>query len=107
MLSSRLLLSALAAVQFATLARAENWPAWRGLKGDGTTSETNLPLTWSATENVKWKVALPGPSNSTPIAWGDRVFITQAEGESRMVMAFDRKDGALLWKAGPTVTEKE
>jgi outer membrane protein assembly factor BamB len=102
-----MLLLAFIVPQFASSALAENWPAWRGPKGDGTTPETNLPLTWSATENVKWKVPLPGPSNSSPIVWGDRIFLTQAAGDRRTVMAFDRKDGKLLWQDGPTVTEKE
>ncbi len=89
-------------------AHAADWPAWRGgAEGSGITAETALPLKWSATENVKWKVPLPERGNSTPIVWGDRVFITQAAGEQRLVMAFDRKDGRLLWQAGPTYTEKE
>ncbi len=89
-------------------AQAANWPAWRGgAEGSGITSETALPLTWSANENVKWKVKLPERGNSTPIVWGDRVFITQADGAKRLVMAFDRKDGQLLWTAGPTYTQPE
>src|SRR4029079_17301350 len=107
MLSSRLTLHAFILSQLGVSALAENWPAWRGPKGDGTTPEANLPLTWSATENVKWKVALPGPGNSTPIVWGDRVFLTQADGDRRTVMAFARKDGKLLWEEGPKVKEKE
>ena len=85
-----------------------NWPAWRGdATGTGIASETVLPLKWTATENVKWKVPLPEAGNSTPIVWGDRVFITQAVGPRRLVIAFDRKDGKVLWEAGPTYTEKE
>src|SRR5687768_1983895 len=57
---------------------AENWPTWRGPGGAAVSGEKDLPLTWSPTENVRWKVKLPGPGNSTPIIWGDRVFITQA-----------------------------
>src|SRR4051794_31921967 len=68
------------------LASAADWPAWRGPTADGVTPETNLPLNWSATENVKWKVALPERGNSTPIVSGDRVFVTQAAGERRTVM---------------------
>lgn len=81
---------------------AENWPAWRGPNGDGVSTETALPLTWSTTENVKWSVALPGPGNSTPIVWGDRVFLTQAVEKRRTLMCFDRKKGDLLWQEGPT-----
>src|SRR4051812_36468398 len=50
-----------------TIARAENWPEWRGPTRDGVTLEKNIPLKWSATENVKWKVHLPDRGNSTPV----------------------------------------
>ena len=87
--------------------RAANWPAWRGPLGDGVCEETNLPTHWSATENVKWRTPLPEPGNSTPIAWGDRIFLTQAVGDRRTLMCFRRADGALLWQAGVTTSEKE
>jgi outer membrane protein assembly factor BamB len=86
---------------------AANWPAWRGPNGDGTTPEINLPLHWSATENVKWKAALPERGNSTPIIWGGRVFLTQPVGPRRTVTCFDRTDGRQLWQEGPSVTELE
>src|SRR6185295_2478349 len=59
-----------------------------------------LPSAWSATDNVRWKVALPAPGNSTPIIWGDHVFLTQAlnGGKQRALIAFDRKDGKTLWQ---------
>src|SRR5687767_444392 len=58
---------------------AGNWPNWRGPDNQGHSPETDLPLTWSRTENVRWRVDLPDEGNSTPIVWGDRVFITQAK----------------------------
>ena len=70
-------------VLFASSGLAANWPTWRGPTADGVTTETNLPLTWSATENVRWKVELPEPGNSTPIIWGDRIYLTQAVGQRR------------------------
>jgi outer membrane protein assembly factor BamB len=91
----------------AAAAHAANWPEWRGLGGTGITEETELPLKWSATENVQWKVELPERSNSTPIVWGDRVFLTQAVGSKRLVMCFDRADGKELWRSGTTWTEPE
>ena len=100
----RLLLPALL---FSATGFAANWPAWRGPQADGVTTETTLPLNWSATENVKWKIDLPAPGNSTPIDWGDRVFLTQSAGEKRTVMCLDRKDGKLLWQQGPSWTEPE
>jgi outer membrane protein assembly factor BamB len=84
----------------APAASADNWPAWRGPQGTGVSAEKNPPLQWSATQNLRWKVALPGPGNSTPIIWGDRVFLTQAldGGKRRALIAFDRTDGKKLWQ---------
>ncbi|MBI5685844.1 MAG: PQQ-like beta-propeller repeat protein [Verrucomicrobia bacterium] len=83
-------------------ALAANWPAWRGPLGTGIGDEKNLPVKWSATENVKWRVALPERGNSTPIVWNDRVFLTQPVGKERTLMCFNRSDGKLLWKQGVT-----
>ncbi|MBI5383808.1 MAG: PQQ-binding-like beta-propeller repeat protein [Verrucomicrobia bacterium] len=90
-------------------ASAGNWPGWRGPDGTGVSTEKNLPLKWSATENVRWRVELPGPGNSSPIVWGDRVFVTQAVSSEnrRTVMCFDRATGKLLWQSGVTYTDKE
>lgn len=79
---------------------ADNWPAWRGPRGDGVCDEKGLPLNWSATENVRWKVPMAEPCNSTPIIWGDRIFLTQGldKGKKRAVIALDRKDGKKLWQ---------
>lgn len=80
-------------------AQAENWPQFRGPNGQGRSSETNLPLAWSATENVAWKTALPGQGWSSPIVWGDRVFVTTAteDGQSCRVLALDRDGGQITW----------
>src|SRR5262245_31797523 len=83
------------------LAPAENWPGWRGPRGDGTSAEKDLPVSWSVKENVLWKTPLPAPGNSSPVVWGDRVFLTQSldrSGKERAVLCFDRKDGKLLWR---------
>ena len=79
-----------------------DWPSWRGPQHDGTCAETGLPMKWSDTENVAWKVELPAPGNSTPIIHGDQVILTQAtgEGRQRFTMAFNRKTGRPLWKTG-------
>src|SRR4051812_49341665 len=84
-----------------------NWPAWRGPLGTGICEEKNLPEKWSSTENVKWRVALPEPGNSTPIVWGERVFLTQAVGDRRTLMCFARTDGKVLWQVGITTKEKD
>ena len=84
--------SLVAAVALASSARADNWPAWRGPTGQG--AETKLPTRWSATENVKWKIDLPDAGNSTPIVWGDKIFLTQAteKGKKRSLYCLDRNE---------------
>src|SRR5688572_27961779 len=92
-----------------TIVSAANWPAWRGPEGTGVSAEKDLPLRWSTNENVRWRVALPDRGNSTPIVWGNRVFITQAvekEGR-RTLICFDRATGRQLWLQGPTYTEND
>ncbi len=86
----------------APLAMAENWPAWRGAQGDGISNENDFPIEWSREKNVRWRVALPERGNSTPIVWGDRVFVTQAmgEGKRRTVLCLDRRTGAKVWQSG-------
>ena len=78
---------------------AQNWPQFRGLNGQGHSAETNLPLQWSANENIAWKTELPGQSWSSPIVWGDHLFVTTAMdgGTSCRVIALDRKTGRILW----------
>src|SRR6266853_234725 len=90
-------------------ATAGNWPGWRGPEGNGVSLDKNLPLKWSNKENVRWRVELPGPGNSSPIVWGKRVFVTQAvEKENRRtLMCFDRTSGKLLWQSGVTYTDQE
>ena len=84
---STLLLSAIVTGLFAIMAFTiaapnTNWSGWRGPEGTGISAETNLPLEWSATKNLKWKTAIPGRGHSSPIVWGDRVFLTtDVEGE--------------------------
>jgi outer membrane protein assembly factor BamB len=77
---------------------AADWPAWRGADGQGVSSEKNLPVTWSRTENVKWRVELPEPGNSTPIVWGDRIFLTQPVGKQRALLCLDRRTGKQIWR---------
>src|SRR5438128_1226665 len=88
---------------------AANWPAFRGPTGDGISLEKKLPLKWSATENVRWKTPLPEGGNSSPVVWGNRIFLTQAvdKGSRRLVMCFDRAKGKLLWQQETSYSEKE
>jgi outer membrane protein assembly factor BamB len=89
--------------------RAENWPNWRGPEGIGVSREKGLPLAWSPTRNVRWKVKLPEPGNSTPIVWGQQIFVTQPLGaeNKRTLMCFDRTDGSLLWQASTDYSDPE
>ena len=79
---------------------AKYWARWRGPSGQGVVTGTGYPDSWSATQNVKWKVPVPGDGNSSPIVWGDRIFLTTAyDGGRRLsVVAFRRTDGTKLWE---------
>jgi outer membrane protein assembly factor BamB len=59
-------------------AKPGNWPQWRGPDGSGISEEKNLPTEWSPTKNIKWKVPIDGRSHSSPIVWGNRIFLTTA-----------------------------
>ncbi len=58
--------------------REARWPGWRGSDGQGIVREPGLPLEWSATRNVAWKTEIPGRGHSSPIVWGNRIFLTTA-----------------------------
>ena len=67
---------------FSEKAAAGNWPQWRGPDGSGISNEKNLPSVWTPTTNIKWKTPIDGRAHSSPIVWGNRVFLTTAvEGE--------------------------
>src|SRR5262245_11254631 len=109
-----------------------NWPAFRGGAAAGTSEQKGLPDTWSTTQNVVWKAEVPGRGWSSPIVWGDRVFLTSLVSESDapvpkmghylqqikapegtcrwMVYCFDLNSGKLLWEKaaheGPQPTER-
>jgi hypothetical protein len=111
----------------------KNWPQWRGPYATGVSLYSNPPVEWSETKNVKWKIEIPGRGHSTPIIWGNQIFITTAietdkvgkpktgdEGQQRthgwmqprttdkihnfVVLSIDRKTGKVLWQR--TVTEE-
>jgi outer membrane protein assembly factor BamB len=81
-----------------TTAFADNWPQWRGPALNGISAEKNLPLRWGAEENITWKLAMPAFSGSTPIIWGERIFINLAEGDSLFLWCVDRTKGQVIWK---------
>ena len=81
-----------------TVVQAENWPQWRGPALNGISNEKNLPVKWTAEENVVWKVAMSGVSGSTPIVWRDRIFLNAAEGDNLELWCVDKTKGEVLWK---------
>ena len=77
----------------------ENWARFRGPNGQGVSKETNLPVSWSAEENIAWKAPIPGEGWSSPIIWNDHIFLTTAteDGKNCHVIAIDKKTGEILW----------
>ena len=77
----------------------ENWAQFRGPNGQGISQETGLPTHWSETENIAWRTPIPGESWSSPIVWGDYIFLTTATeyGANCYVIAIDRLSGEILW----------
>src|SRR5262245_39300276 len=78
---------------------AGDWPAFRGPEGNGISRETRAPLHWGPDQNVRWKMPLPSPGNSSPIVTRGRVLITCAEdqGRKRHLFCFDRRTGEQQW----------
>jgi outer membrane protein assembly factor BamB len=84
------------------------WPQWRGPASNGVSTTAQPPTEWSETKNVRWKIDIPGRGAGTPIAWGDRVYLSTAvpadpaagpTGVHKfVVMAINRKDGKVAWQ---------
>ena len=76
----------------------QDWPQFRGPTGQGVSEEKGLPLTWSETKNVRWKVAIPGRGWSSPVVQGERIWLTTAteEGKSLRAIAVDLNTGAII-----------
>jgi outer membrane protein assembly factor BamB len=81
----------------ASAARADNWPSWRGPDNNGICKETGLPTSWSETQNLVWKLPLPGLAGSTPVVWGDSIFLTSSKGKE-LVLLCAGTDGKLRWQ---------
>jgi len=82
----------------ALAAWGEDWPQWRGPSLNGISGETGLPLHWSTTENIAWKLEMPGRSGATPIIWGNRIFLNVAEGDDLELWCVDKAKGTVIWK---------
>lgn len=109
-------------------ATGTDWPSWRGQDGTGSVAEASLPVTWSESDNIAWKLALPGEGSGSPIVWGETIYLMTAipteEGEAEpeppsdgdrrgrrgtrgvtaagpvafTLLAIDRSDGGVLWE---------
>jgi len=77
---------------------ADHWPQFRGPNGDGHSTAQGLPLTWSETNNVKWKVEIHDKGWSSPVVWGNQVWVTTASDEGRLLYALclDRDSGKII-----------
>lgn len=83
-------------------ARGENWPGWRGPRGDGTSLEPEIPIRWDGPSgrNIVWKTELPGTGHASPIVWEDRVFLASCreDRKERVLLSLERKTGKILWE---------
>jgi len=97
---TRVLTSICFVLTTAQAVQSANWPAWRGPNNDGISPDKQLPLRWSQDSKFVWRAPLPEAGNSTPIIWGDHVFLTQAleGGKRRALIALRRDDGSKLWQ---------
>ena len=98
MRSRRCLALALSTLFVVTLLAADDWPHWRGPDRTGSAQTNSVPSTWSKSENIVWKLPLPGMGGATPIIWQDRVFLNIADGRSLQLWCVDRTDGKVLWQ---------
>jgi outer membrane protein assembly factor BamB len=79
---------------------AKYWPGWRGPTRQGIATDGDYVDKWSPTENVLWKIVVPGEGNSSPVVWADRIFLTTAheKGKRRAILCLDRASGKQLWE---------
>jgi len=109
-LSAILLVTCAVSTELTSAAESDDWPCFRGPSGMGVSGATGLPLTWDTSDNVVWKTALPGPGASSPITYGDHIYLTCytgyfIPGESggsleqlkRHLIALRRDTGAIVW----------
>jgi outer membrane protein assembly factor BamB len=87
-------------VLFASTLHASEWPQFRGPLFNGSSDETDLPISWSESEGIVWTATLPGPSAATPIVYKDHVFVSSSDAEKKSLkaIALDRKTGKKLWE---------
>src|SRR4051812_45721435 len=96
----RLALTLMLALEFGSLACAQEWTRFRGPNGQGQTSAgSSIPTEWTD-KDYNWKVELPGVGHSSPVVWGDKIFVTSADPKTaeRHVSCFRTADGKQLWQ---------
>ncbi len=83
------------------LAAQENWPGWRGPRGDGTSHESGIATRWHGDDDFAWKVPVAGSGHASPVVWQDQVFLTAADEQSRerLLVCHDLDTGAERWKS--------
>ncbi len=102
------------------LRASDDWSRFRGPGGQGVSRGGALPVKWSTTENLAWKTEMPGPGGSSPVVFGDRIFLTcysgyampgaaggDLEALQRHVVCVQRADGKLLWKKDVPAAQPE
>jgi outer membrane protein assembly factor BamB len=92
----------IASTGFPTMAELKsNYPFFRGAEGIGVSFQKNTPIDWNGAggKNVLWKVKVPKAGFSSPIIWGNQLFVTGADAQARMVYCYDKNSGKLLWEA--------
>lgn len=106
--SIRLLLPVIVILMLVCMAQSENWPQWRGPELNGVSKETNLPDRWSLTENIAWSIVMPGPGNSTPVVFNNRIYLTtDVKGTTDLAaMCIDADSGKVLWQKNLAVGNK-
>ena len=78
---------------------AAPWPQWRGPMGNGVSEEKNPPVAWNADEGVVWQQTIPGQGWSSPVVWGNHVYLTSSESDERLlVLAVNRANGTTAWR---------
>ncbi len=103
-----LCLIAIGFAPYQPISAGENWPGFRG-DGSSTTSQTDLPLKWSAEEGLDWRAKLAGFGQSSPVIWGNHLYVTSTAGQNKeqlFIQAFDPKTGAELWTKSFPATQK-
>src|SRR5215216_2349708 len=79
---------------------AEDWPGWRGPRGDGTSVEKGIPLDFGPAKNVRWRIDVPGSGYSSPVIVGDRIFLSSCDekANTRLLLCLDRATGKQRWQ---------